>query len=250
MGRGGLFIIAGVLLLAGVGLLAVAAATPWHTDSDAYFAGLGAIRERLYDGTPDFSAAGEAFNALQRHHSTPKWLLADGGYAAIAWSAVAALVGFLRPDRRAPLTSQRWKIVVPVVLGGLLLVFVGLLAATFQSIGREQIPEWADSMAVPIMVAVTSLTILTPVYLLFAVTPLFYRQRKPASLFALGVGWIGGFLFSLVYLIPLALAVFLVLALFGGVGGWALSTGGALLTWATLNGRAIALGHRTNTPLP
>lgn len=242
MGRGGLFIVAGVLMLIGAGLLAVAATTPWHTDSDAYFAGLGAIREGLYDETPDFTAASEAFKELQSQYRTSKWVWADLGYAAIAWGVLAGLVALLRPDRRAPLTSRRWAVVLPVVIGGLFLVNGGLLAARLQSIGREQVPEWADSIAVSIMVAGAFVTVVAPIYLLFTVTPLFLRQRKPASLFAPGVGWIGGFLVSLAYLLPLALSVFLVFSLFGGAGGWAISTGGALLTWATLNARAHWLG--------
>ncbi|MFC7380435.1 hypothetical protein [Brevundimonas sp. GCM10030266] len=77
-------------MLIGAGLLAVAATTPWHTDSDAYFAGLGAIREGLYSETPDFSAASEAFKELQSQYRTSKWVWADFGYAAAAGSRLSS----------------------------------------------------------------------------------------------------------------------------------------------------------------
>jgi hypothetical protein len=241
MGRGGLFIIAGLLLAVGAGALTMAAITPWHSDGDAYFAGLGVIRQNLYSDGLDFDAASNRFHALQDRYRTSKWMWADYGYAAVAWGVLAGLAAVLRPGRRAPMTSRSWLLVPGAVISGLGLLYVGLLAGALQPMARQQIPEWADSVAIPIMGATFTIGVLAPVYLLFTLTPLFFR-RTPAALFATGVGWTGGLVISLIYLLPIALAFFMILMVFGGAGGWAVSSAGWLLGWATLNGRAIALG--------
>ena len=74
------------ILLAVLGGVSIyhAAVTPWHTDSDAYFAGLKAINTRLYANEDmDFEAASQAFHTLQDDYRTPKWLYADLGYLAV-----------------------------------------------------------------------------------------------------------------------------------------------------------------------
>jgi hypothetical protein len=249
MGRGGLFIIAGLLLAVGAGALTMAAITPWHSDSDAYFAGLGVIRENLYSGELDFEAASNRFHDLQDRYRTAKWLWADYGYAAIAWGVLAGLVAARRSGRRAPLTSRSWLLVTGTLIAGLGLLYVGLLAGALQPMARQQVPEWADSVAIPIMGATFSIVLLAPVYLLSTLTPLFFRQT-PAALFTTGVGWLGGVVISLIYLLPVGLAFFMILMLVGGAGGWAVSSAGWLLGWAALNGRAIALGAPRASLLP
>lgn len=135
------------------------------------------------------------------------------------------------------------------MIAGLGLLYVGLLAGALQPMARQQIPEWSDSVAIPIMGATFALGVLAPIYLLFTLTPLFFR-RTPTALFETGVGWLGGLVISLIYLLPVALAFFMILTVFAGAGGWAVSSAGWLLGWAILNGRALALGFRTKAPLP
>ena len=161
-----------LLAVLGAGLVAMAATTPWHTDADAYFEGLKSIRASLYDdragpgGMDAFDRASRDFHALQDRYATLKWLYADLGYAAVAWSLllyVAATVGW-RPTRRA-------TVVLPVSLAAVALLVIGLIAAAFQSLGRGQIPDWADTLAIPLVGAIGAGIVLLPLVLALALAP-------------------------------------------------------------------------------
>jgi len=246
MGRGGLFINAGLLVLIGAGLLALAAATPWHTDANAYFTGLSAIRQRLYIDQISFDAASDAFHDLQRRYRTAKWLWADYGYVAVAWGVLAGLTALFRPDRAAPLSTRRWWVILGATSLGLVSLYVGLFAATLQPMMRQQIPEWADSAAIPIYAATSMMVFLSPVVLVFALAPLIFIRRPPAPLWTVGTGSGRVWVVSLIYLLPMAFSLVLITALAAGPGGWGISVAGGLLAWAMLNARALWLAP----PLP
>lgn len=239
-----------VLAVLGGGLIVMAAATPWHTDADAYFEGLKGIRASLYDdiggsvGTDSFDRASRDFHALQDRYGTPKWLYADLGYAAVAWSLllyIAATVG-LRPTRRP-------TVVVPVSLAAVALLMTGMIASAFQAFGRQQVPEWGDSLAIPLMGAVGLGIVLLPLVLFLALAPVLFTRRAPVVLWSVvGRGWATSLVVSLIYLAPAVLAALTVLVAWQA-GGWAMSTGGAVLLWLLLNARAIWLGHATPVSL-
>lgn len=250
MGREGLLIIAGLLVLIGAGLLALAAATPSHTDANAYFTGLSAIRQRLYVDQISFDAASDAFHDLQRRYRTAKWLWADYGYVAVAWGVLAGLTGLFRPDRAAPLSTRRWWVILGATGLGLVSLYVGLLAASLQPMMRQQIPEWADAVAIPMYAATAMMVVLSPVVLVFALAPLIFIRRPPAPLWTLGTRRGSALVVSLIYLLPIAFSLFLITSLAAGPGGWAISVSGALLTWTMLNARAIWLAPPIAQALP
>ena len=232
------------LIVVGGGLVVMAASTPWHTDADAYFEGLKGIRAELYDdkGGPgrmgSFDRASLDFHALQERYETPKWLYADLGYAAVAWALllyVAAVAGW-RPTRRA-------TVVVPLSLAAVGLLVTGMIASAFQTYGRHQVPEWADSLAIPVMGSVGVAIVLLPLVLALALAPILFTRRNPVVLWAVvGRGWATSVVASLIYLAPAVLGVLAVLVAWD-TGGWAVSTGGAVLLWLMLNARATWLGR-------
>lgn len=240
---------AGLLLaVAGGALIWLAAITPWHTDADAYFAGLNAIRDRLYgDERGDFDVASDAFHALQDKYRTTKWLYADLGYAAVAWAALLAAMAVFRPNGQG--TRSLWS-VLSVTLAGAGLMVVGVIASGVQSIGREQVPVWADT-PIFLLVAMNLAVVFIPLMLALAMSPLIFTKRQPAGLFALkGRGWVTSLITTLIYAPPIALGAVTLIAIVEP-GGWAFSTGGALLIGSMLNARAVWLGRSPQAqPLP
>jgi|FLYM01.1.fsa_nt_gi hypothetical protein len=241
------------LLLAclGAGLIVMAVATPWHTDADAYFAGLTLIRAELYDdtavrgGMDAFDQASRDFHALQDRYRTSKWLYADLGYAAFAWSLLALAVAVLNP-RLAP--DRRGTVVLPASLAAIGLLVVGAAASAIHPFERRQVPEWADTLAIPLMGAGLMGLMLLPVVLAFTLAPILLTRRAPASLCSVrGRSWLASVPVTLIYLAPTLLGL-LCLATIPSAGGWALSTGGAILVWLLLNARAIWLGRTPEAP--
>lgn len=237
-----------LLAVIGAGLIAMAATTPWHTDADAYFEGLKGIRASLYDdragpgGMDAFDRASRDFHALQARYRTPKWLYADLGYAAVAWALllyVAATAGW-RPTRRA-------TVIVPGSIAAVALLVTGMIASAFQAFGRQQLPEWADTLAIPLMGAVGAGTVLLPLVLALGLAPILFTRRAPVALWsAVGRGWATSLVVSLIYLAPVVIAALAVLVAWQ-TGGWAVSTGGAILLWLLLNARATWLGRAPAT---
>lgn len=227
----------------------MAQATPWHTDAEAYFEGLTRIRAGLYGGAEgslgmdSFDRASRDFHALQDRYGTSKWLYADLGYAALAWALLLAVAGVVNPTLSA---VRRWLVVVPASLAAVVLTVVGVAASALHLSGRQQLPEWSDTLAIPLMGAAGLGVLLLPVVLSLTLAPLIFTRRKPASLWSLrGRGWGAAILISLIYSGPIVLGA-LALATIPEAGGWAISTGGAILFWLMLNARAVWLGRKAD----
>lgn len=235
-----------VLVVLSGGLLTMAATTPWHTDAEAYFEGLNRIRASLYGamggsaGTDSFDQASRDFHALQEGYETSKWLYADLGYAGVAWALLLLVVAGVNPGLDA---DRRWIVVVPASLAAVILTVVGVAASAFHLSGRRQLPEWSDTLAIPLMGAIALGMLLLPVVLSLALAPLVFTRRAPVSLWSpKGRGWATAIPVSLIYFGPALLGA-LALATIPEAGGWAISTGGAILLWLMLNARAIWLGR-------
>tara|TARA_R110001606_G_scaffold71247_1_gene163033 strand:+ start:31579 stop:32376 length:798 start_codon:yes stop_codon:yes gene_type:complete len=239
------FGVAVLLLAAGVGLVGLAAITPWHTDSDAYFAGLAAIQRGLSEVEgASYQVASAAFHALQDQYRTLKWVYADFGYSALAWGVLFLGGAAARWSHKGPMSSRSGILVSMVTLAGLGLLFTGLLASSLQLYHREQLPPWADTLGIPLFGAVATIVVLGPVIAVLTLSPVLFTRRRPAPLFSVrGRGWLTSIIVSLIYLLPLAGAVVLLLSV-AETGGWAASIAGVLLGWALLNARATWLGHR------
>lgn len=240
-----------VLVVLGGGLIAMAAATPWHSDAEAYFEGLSRIRAGLYGGMGDpvgmdsFDRASRDFHALQDRYETSKWLYADLGYAAMAWALLLIVVAAINPKLGA---DRRWLVVVPASLTAVALTVVGVAASAFHLSGRQQLPEWSDTLAIPLMGAAGLGVFLLPVVLCLALAPLVFTRRVPVGLWSVrGCGWATAIPVSLIHLAPALLGA-LALATIPEAGGWAISTGGAILLWLMLNARAIWLGRKPEPP--
>ncbi len=232
------------LLLAGAVLLGLAAITPWHTDSNAYFAELQRIRATLYFGQPsaeDFRQATLRFNSLQARYATHKWLYADLGYACLTLAACAGIVGALavRCEVRLLRTQKNAWILLGVSVLALAATLVGLAADPLHRFYREQLPEWADTLNIPLAGAVVAMIPLATITLLLVVPPLILRRRASGSLlvFTRPPHW-PSILANAIYGLPLAFAVFLVSSL-ASRGGWALAPAGLMLLWLFLNARAL-----------
>lgn len=236
--------IALVLLLAGVVLLWLAAVTPWHTDSNAYFAELRKLRATLYFGQPDaetFKAATTRFAALQAQYATRKWLYADLAYACFGLGVCATVVAGLaiRFGARLLRTQKSALVVLGVTLLALAATLAGLAADPLHRFYREQLPEWSDALEIPLAGALVAMIPIATITLLLVLPPLVFRRRAsgPLLVFTRPPHW-PAIVANTVYALPLAFAVFL-LTSFASRGGWALAPAGLMLLWLFLNGRAL-----------
>lgn len=232
------------LLLAGAVLLVLAAITPWHTDSGAYFAQLQKLRATLYFGQPDaetFKAATVRFGALQTQYATHKWFYADLGYACLSLAVCAGIVAglVLKFGARLLKTQASGLVVGGVTLLALVATLAGLAAEPLHRFYREQLPEWSDALEIPLAGAVVAMIPLTTITLLLIVPPLILRRRAsgPLLVFTKPPHW-PSILVNAVYGLPLAFAVFLVSSV-ASRGGWALAPAGLMLLWLFLNARAL-----------
>jgi hypothetical protein len=233
-----------VLLLAGALLLALAAVTPWHTDSNAYFADLQRLRATLYFGQPDadtFKRATARFAALQTQYATRKWLYADLGYACLSLGAGMAIVAGLamRFGARLLRTQKSALIVLGVTLLALVATLAGLAADPLHRFYREQLPEWSDAIEIPLAGALVAMIPIATATLLLVLPPLIFRRRAsgPLLVFTRPPHW-HAVVANAVYALPLAFALFLITS-FASRGGWALAPAGLMLLWLFLNGRAM-----------
>lgn len=236
--------IALVLLLAGVILLWLAAVTPWHSDSNAYLAALRRLRATLYFGQPDaeaFKAATARFAALQAQYATRKWLYADLAYACFGLGACAVVVTGLamRFGARLLRTQKSAWVVLSVTLLALVATLAGLAADPLHRFYREQLPEWSDTLEIPLAGALVAMIPIATITLLLVLPPLIVRRRAsgPLLVFTRPPHW-PSIAANAVYALPLAFAVFL-LTSFASRGGWALAPAGLMLLWLFLNGRAL-----------
>lgn len=233
-----------ILLLAGGVLLWLAAITPWHTDSNAYFGQLQRLRAVLYFGQPsaeDFKQATARFGALQVQYATRKWLYADIGYACLTLAACAGVIAALvaRFGARLRRTQKSAVIVLAVTVLALVATLTGLAADPLHRFYREQLPEWSDTLEIPLAGAIVAMIPLTAITLLLVVPPLVLRRRVsgPLLVFTRPPHW-PSILVNFVYGLPLAFAAFLVSS-FASRGGWALAPAGLMLLWLFLNARAL-----------
>ena len=233
-----------VLLLAGVVLLGHAAATPWHTDSKAYFAELQRLRGALYFGEPDAQTlrlATTRFAALQTKYATHKWLYADLAYACFSLGVCAAIIAALvaRFGARLLRTQKNALIVLGVTLLALTATLAGLAADPLHRFYREQLPEWSDAIEIPLAGALVAMIPIATITLLLVAPPLIFRRRAggPLLVFTRPPHW-PSIVANVVYALPLAFAVFLLTSL-ASRGGWALAPGGLMLLWLFLNARAL-----------
>ncbi|CAN5526408.1 hypothetical protein BH10PSE4_BH10PSE4_36450 [soil metagenome] len=225
-----------VLLLAGGVLLWLAVITPWHSNSNAYFAELHALRGTLYFGGPApeaFKRATIQFDRLQAKYATHKWLYADLAYACFTVGTLAAVVAGLaaRFGARLVTTQRNVFIVIGVTLLALVATLAGLAADPLHRMYREQLPEWSDTIAIPLAGALVAMIPIAFLTLVLVITPLIARRKARGSLLVLSrpPHW-RATVANLVYALPLAFAVFL-LSSFGSRGGWALVPAGSLLVW-------------------
>jgi len=232
------------LLLAGAVLLGLAAVTPWHTDSNAYFAQLQKLRATLYFGQPDaetFKAATARFGALQSQYATRKWFYADLGYGCLGLAACSGIVAglILKFGARLLKTQANALVVSGVTLLALVETLFGLAADPLHRFYREQLPEWSDTLEIPLAGAVVAMIPLTTITLLLVVPPLVLRRRAsgPLLVFTRSPHW-PAILANAVYGLPLAFALFLVSSV-ASRGGWALAPAGLMLLWLFLNARAL-----------
>ena len=243
--------IAGVLALVGIGLLALAWTTPWHSDGPAYFAALDGIREGLGSspGPADYQAATVRFDQLQDQYRTPKWRYADLGYAALAWAVLLGVVFLLRRRFAATgWTTRRALVTTLPTVAGLGLLLLGVLASAWHPIRRHQVPDWLDTFATAQFGAFALIAVIGPIVLALALLPIFFTKREPGPPWMLrGRGWGASALFSLIYL-PAVLGAAIVLLSAIQPGGWAASTGAGVILWSMLNGRAIWLGRAPAQP--
>jgi hypothetical protein len=241
--------IALVLLLAGAVLLWLAAVTPWHTDSNAYFADLQRLRAALYFGEPDAETLKRAtvrFGALQTQYATRKWLYADLAYACFSLGVCEAILAGLtaRFGARMLRTQKNALVVLGVTLLALVATLAGLAADPLHRFYREQLPEWSDALEIPLAGALVAMIPLTTITLLLVVPPLILRRRAngPLLVFTRPPHW-PSIAANAVYALPLAFAVFLLTSV-ASRGGWALAPAGLMLLWLFLNGRALWIAPR------
>ncbi len=231
------------LLLAGAVLLWLAAVTPWHSDSNAYFADLRRLRAVLYFGEPDaeaFKAATARFGALQTQYATRKWLYADMAYACFSLGACAAILAALavRFGTQLLRTQGSALVVAGVTVLALAATLVGLAADPLHRYYREQLPEWF-ALEIPLAGALVAMIPIATITLLLVAPPLLLRRRSsgPLLVFTRSPHW-PSIAANAAYALPLAFAVFLITSV-ASRGGWALAPAGLLLLWLFLNARAL-----------
>lgn len=242
--------IALILLLAGAVLAWLAAVTPWHTDSNAYFADLRQLRAGLYFGDPDAETLRQAtvrFAALQTQYATHKWLYADLAYACLSLGACAVILAALvmRFGARLLRTQRSALIVLGVTVLALAATLAGLAADPLHRFYREQLPEWSDALEIPLAGALVAMIPIATITLLLVVPPLIFRRKAggPLLVFTRPPHW-PSIVANVIYALPLAFAVFLITSL-ASRGGWALAPAGLMLLWLFLNGRALWIAPKS-----
>jgi hypothetical protein len=222
-----------VLMLSAIGLLVLAKYTPWHTDSNAYFANLSYAEMDQ-----------KTFYANLHRYETHKWLYADLGYAAAAWSvALWALwmIVNIYGWHAIVKTNTDLRVVMGLTLVACVLMLAGLTGQSLQQMGRWQVPDGSTGpMNAGIMFGAEVMLIGTLVFLAANIAPLFWRPVSGQSLFPtrpIGRGLIVSVLYAPFLLLP----CFLLLASFYGPGGWGMSVGAVIAIWLILNARSLAM---------
>lgn len=239
MGRWAPAIIGLLLLGAGAVLLTVGLLTPQYTDAHAYDAALEGLTRQHAIGIIGQDPAIDAFYDLQDRFNTRRWFYVDLGWSALALSALAFVV-FIARVANQPLTTREPAVVLPATALALGLFFMGLAANPFLAARREQLPMWAELIGIPIFWAAVVTAVLAPILALLAL-PSLYFGREARGLFRSGRGWIATVIATVLYLPPLAGALF-VLSEATYPGGSILILSAGLIIWLLLNARAHWLG--------
>ena len=243
-GRWAPAVIGGLLLAAGAVLLTLGLLTPALTDPAGYDAALQQLSQDYASGRFGHGGATEFFYDLQDRFGTRRWLYLDLAATAFAWGVLAVGVSLLRVSGFR-LTSREPALVLPLTAVAIGLFFVGLAAGPFLLFQREQLPTWSDTIGIPIFGAMV-MTVMLAIVLALLALPSLYLERQPRSLFRPGRGWIATIIVTLIYLPPLAGALYLLLAA-SEPGGWLLTLGAWLMIWLLLNARAHWLGVKAHT---
>ena len=225
-----------VLMLAACGLLALAKYTPWHTDSNAYFAGLV---------TAESDA--KAFYANLHRFETHKWLYADLGYAAAAWSGAILGLSMLvdvHGWRVLTTTNANPRAIVAMTLAACALVLAGLIGQGLQQIGRWEVYDGSiGPMNFGAAVITVGMVLGTLIFLAANFVPLVWKPVAGGRLCPTKpIGPI--LIFSLLYAPFLLLPGYLLVASFFGPGGWGMSIGAVIAIWLILNAHALAVSTR------
>lgn len=238
--RRGLWGLAAILAVVGVGLVTLSIFTPVYTDPEGYERAQDGIRAAYYSGAMEHETATTQFFTVLDRFETRKWTWLDAGASALAWAGLVATALIVTRLSGGRLTTRRFVVVLPVMALALGALFVGLMMSALLPFNRVQLPEWSDTLAIPIMSSVSLVLLLTPVIGLYVIPPLFRRRAVPQGLIRSGRGWLATFLTTLIYLPPLALAVFLFVGALDP-GGWVLTVAAGLLIWLLINARALWL---------
>jgi hypothetical protein len=229
-----------LLLLLGMVLLLVATQTPAYRDVQGFEAEIERINQ-AYEST-GADAASSAFHAAHDRFGTVKWLLADLGYACLAWAVLLAAV-FWRARRKGwrgiTHTQRGWPVPLLLILS-LALLWIGFIAGGVQPLIRGQIPWWADSLGV-LYIQITSIMVLVIPLMAIPVLLGLLRRVPPFPLLARPTApyW-RTILVSVIFLPVLLVSVLLALEPWS-TGGWASSPAGAVLAWLLLNSRGLLI---------
>lgn len=231
----------GLMVLAGAALVVLSALTPVYTDPAAYEHAQEAVRQSVYGAaTPDYDAATRAFYDVLDRFETRKWLYADLGASLLAWSGLVAVALTVVRATAGRLATRRTAIVVSATALALGLLWGGLVSSPMTLFDRYQLPEWSDTIGIPIYGATIAVMMLTPLVAALVLPPLFLRRAAPEGLLRSGRGRAATVAATLIYLPPVGCAVYLLAAVVEP-GGWLMSTAAWLLIWVQLNARALWL---------
>jgi len=246
------------LVIAGIGFVFAAAETPWHSDSDAYFAELAAIERAYYGPPPDpdtpfvrregeinHEEASRRFHANQERFRTKKWLYADLGYSAVTWAALIGAWLLARASHPLERTPRLRALVMVVALG--LSAGVALFASVMHAMGRQQLPHWADSVGIPLM-GIVPITLAALVFGIVIALPVWLRRNDeaPRQLIWPRPNWKSS-LVTLLYLPVVAMGA-LAISSAWSEAGWAGSLLGFFLIWLAVESRAAALSPSNPKP--
>lgn len=233
----------GVLLLVGIALITAAQVTPWHS-SEAFYAEY----ERLLAqwGDISFDAMSQRFHALQDQYRTNKWLYADLGYLCVALACTIGLLTMLRvrPTRVLLSASARASAIGLFVLGycGF---WLGTAAAAIHTTGRQLVPAWADSVAIPVIGAVAGAVLFAIPIGALLLWPLMRGPLQTVPLNALDRDNPGrGLLVGLIYVAVALSFAGLAVSAAASAGSWAVTPALLVLAWLALNARVLAFAPR------
>jgi hypothetical protein len=234
------------LATAGMLLVFMGIMTPVHSNEAAYQSAVAGLTARAMNASADATQPlSDAFFAAGDTYGTVKWPVLDTGYSLLAWAVFMAILQAATRGRSLSAIlppSRRWTWLLGLSLLGLIVLAVAVYDSRMRLLGRGQLPWWADSVIISMAELWFLLILASPFVVALAVGPVLSRRAAPASILVLsgdsmGRNAVGG----LVYALPVLFSAYLATQVFQP-GGWATSTGGVVLLWLFLNGRALLVG--------